>query len=244
MRIAVLSDVHANWDALFAADREIRRRGADRIFHLGDLAGYGAEPEACVRWAMENAAGGVYGNNDSVACGRASGRDFNEAARKAALWSRAHLSSESKEYLARLPSRFEVVGDAMLVHGALDDPCRYIRYADEAANEMKSPFCADGIPVFYGHTHLPCGFVRREDGSVHSIPVEKFRIGKKERALLNPGSVGQPRDRNPDTSFLMFDTELREVEWVRAPYDVESAIKKILAAGLPEVFANRLRKGI
>ena len=243
MKVAVLSDVHANWDALSAVALEIDRRGADRIFHLGDLTGYGAEPEACVRWAMERAAGGVYGNHDEVACARASGADFHMAARKAALWSRAHLSKKSKEYLAGLPSRLEIAGDALLVHGALNDANRYIYSIDQAIEEMESLFCTAGVPVFFGHTHVAGGFVRRRDVVEH-VTAGMCKIGRKERVLLNPGSIGQPRDRNTDASFLLYDTDLREVEWVRAPYDIESASRKIISAGLPVFFSDRLRKGI
>ncbi|MCL2102757.1 MAG: metallophosphatase family protein [Syntrophorhabdaceae bacterium] len=243
MRIAVLSDIHANWDALSAAVAEIRRRGIDRIFHLGDLTGYGAEPEICVCWAMEYAAGGVYGNHDEVACDLAEGENFQEAAREAALWSRDHLSGESKEYLAGLPSRFEVFGDALLVHGSLGNVSRYIYSIDQAAKEMESPLCAPGTPAFFGHTHIACGFVRREDGCVQTVPFRKFRVGRRERAFLNPGSVGQPRNRNRNASFLLYDTDLREVEWVWIPYDIESARRKIISAGLPTLFADRLLDG-
>jgi len=243
VRIAVLSDVHANLDALYAVVREISRRGADRVFHLGDLAGYGAEPEACVQWAMEYAAGGVYGNHDEVACALATGEYFQEAARKAAFWSRANLSKESKEYLAGLSSRFEVAGDAMLVHGSMEDAGRYIYSIDHAMEEMDSPMYEAGIPVFFGHTHIAGGFVLREGGSMERVLYERLRLGRHDRALLNPGSVGQPRDRNPDASFLMYDTDSREVEWVRIPYNVESARQKIISAGLPAFFADRLRNG-
>ena len=243
MRIAVLSDVHANWDALFAAAREISRRGIDWIFHLGDLAGYGAEPEACVLWAMEHTAGGVYGNHDEVACALATGANFRETAREAALWSRDNLSKESREYLAGLSPRFDVVGGAMLVHGSLKDAGQYIYSIDHAVKEIESPLCEAGVPVFFGHTHVAGGFVRSEYGSVEHIPATKFRMGRLDRALLNPGSVGQPRDRNPDVSFLLYDMDLREVEWVRVRYDVESARRKIISAGLPVSFADRLRNG-
>ena len=243
MRVAVLSDVHANWDALSAAAGEIGRRGADRIFHLGDLTGYGAEPEACVCWAMEYTAGGVYGNHDEVACALATGANFREAAREAALWSRENLSKESIEYLAGLPSRLEIVGGAILVHGSLKGADRYINSIDRASEEIASSLCEAGAPVFFGHTHVAGGFVSSGYGPVEHIPATKFRIGRIDRALLNPGSVGQPRDRNPDVSFLVYDTDLREVEWVRVRYDVESAMRKIISAGLPVSFADRLRNG-
>jgi len=244
MKIAVLSDLHANGDALAAVVLELARRRPDRVYHLGDLTGYNSEPERCVRWAMENTAGGVYGNHDAVACGRATGKDFHEAARRAALWSRDRLSIESREYLASLPPSLDVEGCALLVHGSPCDPDRYIYSIDQAMEEMESPCSAvaDG-PVFFGHTHVAGGFVRRKDGVVEQVSPGMFRLGKGERALLNPGSVGQPRDRNPDASFLLYDSSPREIEWVRVPYDIEAARSKVLAAGLPSFFADRLRDG-
>jgi predicted phosphodiesterase len=244
VRIAVLSDIHANGDALAAVRKELDRLGPDRVYHLGDLAGYNAEPEECVRWAMARTAGGVSGNHDAVACGRSGGRNFHSAARVAALWSRDRISPESREYLANLPVQREVEGGALLVHGAPGDPDRYLYSADQADLELSSLFgsVATG-PIFFGHTHVAGGFVRRGSGAVESIPPVAFRLGKGERALLNPGSVGQPRDRNPDASFLLFDPGTGEVTWVRVPYDVEAARAKVVAAGLPKVFADRLRDG-
>ncbi len=244
MRIAVLSDLHANGDALEAVVRELGRHRPDRVFHLGDLVGYNAEPERCVRWAMDHTSGGVRGNHDAVACGRATGENFHKAARVAALWSRDHLSAASREFLAELPARFEVEGGPILVHGAPGDPDRYIYSAVQAAEELASPqLSGAGGPVFFGHTHVACGFVRRENGVVESVPPDTVRLRAGERALLNPGSVGQPRDRNPDASFLLYDMETREATWVHVPYDVEAARAKVLAAGLPSLFADRLRDG-
>ncbi len=245
MKIAVLSDLHANGDALDAVVRELGRRRPDRVYHLGDLVGYNAEPEKCVRWAMENTAGGVCGNHDAVACGRSSGMDFHEAARTAALWSRDHLTKESREYLAALPNRLDAGGCALLVHGSQGDPDRYIHSVEQAAEELASPPASgpDG-PVFFGHTHVAGGFVRRAGGGIEHVPPGKFRLSKGDRALLNPGSVGQPRDRNPDASFLLFDAEAREVTWIRVPYDIDAARAKVIAAGLPSFFAHRLLDGM
>lgn len=245
MKIAVLSDLHANGEALDAVVRELGRRRPDRVYHLGDLVGYNAEPEKCVRWAMENTAGGVCGNHDAVACGRSTGRNFHEAARAAALWSRDHISKESRGYLAGLPNRLDAGGCALLVHGSQGDPDRYIHSVDQAAEELATPPASGpDRPVFFGHTHVAGGFVRRASGMVEHISPGTFRLLKGERALLNPGSVGQPRDWNPDASFLLFDVEGGEVTWVRVPYDIEAARAKVLAAGLSPFFAYRLRDGM
>jgi predicted phosphodiesterase len=245
VKIAILSDLHANGDALAAVVAELERRSPDRVFHLGDLVGYNAEPERCVRWAMANTAGGVAGNHDAVACGRASGDNFHAAARVAALWARDHISPEAREYLARLPARFELEEGPVLVHGAPGDPDRYVYSVAQAEREMAAARSgAAPAPVFFGHTHVAGGFVRRKSGVVEPVSPDVFRLRRGEAALLNPGSVGQPRDRDPQACFLLYDTGLAEAAWVRVPYDVEAARAKVLEAGLPTVFADRLRDGM
>ena len=244
MKIAVLSDIHANGDALASVVRELDAIRPDRVYHLGDLVGYNAEPEECVRWAMADTAGGVSGNHDAVACGRSRGNDFHRAALQAALWSGRHVSGEAREYLAVLPARRAVEGGALLVHGSPSDPDQYVYTAGQAAGEFDAlaPGEAEG-PVFFGHTHLAGAFVRREDGAVEPVRPGTLVLRRGERALVNPGSVGQPRDRNPDASFVVYEPSVRKVTWVRVPYDIEAARGKVLAAGLPPVFAERLRDG-
>ena len=244
MNVAILSDIHSNFDALSAVGAELALCRPDRIYHLGDLVGYNAQPEECVRWAMANAAGGISGNHDAVVCGRATGRNFHAAARKAAYWSRDRISPESRGYLSGLPVQRFIEGGALLVHGAPSDPGRYVDSAKYAAQELSTLFAAVATgPIFFGHTHAAGGFVRRGNGRVEPVPAKEFRLEPGERALLNPGSVGQPRDRNRDASFLLFDTDAGSVAWVRVPYDVEAARRKVLDAGLPREFADRLRDG-
>ena len=244
MNVAILSDIHANFDALTAVVAELSRLRPDRTYHLGDLVGYNAQPEECVRWAMADTAGGISGNHDAVACGRATGRNFHAGARKAALWSRDRISRESRDYLAGLPVQRFIEGGALLVHGAPSEPGRYVDSVEYASQELSTLFAAVAAgPIFFGHTHVAGGFVRRENGRVEPVSGKEFRLQPGERALLNPGSVGQPRDRNPDASFLLYDTGDGRVTWVRVPYDVEAARRKVLEAGLPREFADRLREG-
>lgn len=244
MNVAILSDIHSNIDALTAVGAELARHRPDRIYHLGDLVGYNAQPEECIRWAMANATAGVAGNHDAVACGRASGRNFHAAARMAALWSRDRISPEGREYLSRLPVQLFIEGGALLVHGAPSEPGRYVDSVDQASQELSGIFASAATgPIFFGHTHAAGGFVRRADGRVETVPATRFRLLPGERALLNPGSVGQPRDRDRDASFLLFDPAGGTVTWFRVPYDVGAARRKVLEAGLPREFADRLRDG-
>ncbi len=243
MKLAVVSDIHANADALDAVAREIARRRPDRVVHLGDLVGYNAEPDRCVAWAEENAACGVMGNHDAVVCGKSSGENFNPAALQAARWSARHVSSRSVAFLSGLPERIAVDDDVLLVHGAPSDPDRYLFGLEDAEEEMAALPGPPPRVVFFGHTHVPAAFVRRKAGAVVAAPLAGFRLGPGDRAMLNPGSVGQPRDRDPRASFLVFDTETAEGSWIRVPYDVRACQEKVLATGLPRFFAARLSDG-
>lgn len=244
MKIAVLSDIHSNRDALDAVARELSRVRPDRVYHLGDVAGYNAEPEECVRWVMEHCAGGILGNHDAVVAGKAGGEHFHAPARAAALWCRGRLSARSIDYLAGLPERLEIEGGALLVHGSPSDPDRYLVFLEDAQEEWDAMPPGNAPPViFFGHTHIPSAFVRREDGSVASLAPRAVRLSKGDLALLNPGSVGQPRDRDRRASFLVYDTAAGGATWIRVPYDVASARRKVIEAGLPRVFAARLADG-
>ena len=239
-----MSDIHANGDALDAVAREIERLRPDRVVHLGDLVGYNAEPERCVAWAAENAVDGVMGNHDAVACGRSGGEGFNPPALEAARWSAARISPGSAAFLSRLPDRLAIADDVLLVHGAPSDPDRYLfRLAD--ADEEMAAFPGETAPriVLFGHTHVPAAFVRTRAGAVASAPLGGFRLARGDRAMLNPGSVGQPRDRDPRASFLILDTDAGEASWIRVPYDVKACQAKVIAAGLPRFFAARLSDG-
>jgi predicted phosphodiesterase len=244
VRFAVVSDIHSNGDALDAVAREIERQRADRVVHLGDLVGYNADPEKCVRWAREHTEAGVAGNHDAVVCGRASGEFFHAPAQLAARWSAERISPDSMGYLAALPETLRLPEGILLVHGAPSDPDRYLFLLEDAEEEIEllAGVSAPAV-VFFGHTHLPAAFVRRKDGSTVSAPIAELRVGAGETAMLNPGSVGQPRDRNPFSSFLMFDTHTGSASWIRVPYDVRSCQRKVVAAGLPGFFATRLADG-
>lgn len=244
MRIAVVSDIHSNGDALDAVARELDRVRPDRVVHLGDLVGYNAEPEKCVRWAMANCSDGILGNHDAVVCGKAGGEFFHRPALQAARWSARQMEAPELGYLAGLPVRTTIPGGILLVHGAPSDPDRYLFLLEDAEQEMDLLAGTEDIRVvLYGHTHLPAAFVRRADGNAVSAPLEGFHLEEGDVAMLNPGSVGQPRDRDPRSSFLLFDTGSGAASWIRVAYDVDRSRRKVLEAGLPAFFATRLVDG-
>lgn len=240
MRVAVLSDIHAN---LVALDAVLAAAGSvDAIWHLGDVVGYGPEPDGVVDRLRSVGAVGVAGNHDLAALGGSEIDWFNPDARAAIEWTIGRISDSTKAWLRALPtSRHE--GDASLVHGSPRDPIwEYVTSVPIARANLA---VLEGTIGLHGHTHLPMAWPDR-DGRVTAIAAGRgatFRLDGT-RVLLNPGSVGQPRDGDPDASWLELDTEAGEATWRRTPYDVAAVQGAILGAGLPRRLAERLGVGL
>ncbi len=243
MRFAVLSDIHANLEALTAVLGRIALMGMDRLFCLGDVVGYNANPNECVDIVKSENMVCVLGNHDSAACGLTEPDNFNPWARQAVLWTRRQLTPENREYLRSRP-RETTVDDLFLCHGAIHDTDRYLLYLDDVHETFD---LMDALPdgpraCFHGHTHLTMAFsalgraVRREFG-------DELRLARERRYLLNPGAVGQPRDGDPRAAFIVYDSEEKRVTFHRAEYDVGSCQDKIVRAGLPPRLAERLSTG-
>ena len=242
MRIAVLSDIHSNLVALDAVLGSIGT--VDAVWHLGDIVGYGPEPDGVVERLRAIGAFGVKGNHDDASCGGESIERFTPDARVAAEWTRSHMSEETRAYLIGLPERLEPQkGDFTLVHGSPREPLfEYLDTASAARDNLAAfatPYC------LVGHTHVPL-IMREEYGLMRARIVDReSRFGLDERrAFLNPGSVGQPRDGNPAASYLLIDTEAIAVTWQRVAYDIKATQTAILAAGLPPRLARRLGSGL
>lgn len=245
MRALVVSDLHSNAAALRAVFSRVRRKKYDEVVCLGDFVGYGAEPNKVLD-AMRTARGRklyIRGNHDRVAAGLDEGTTFNSAAREAAVWTRERLSSPNRHFLTTLvqgPLRHDGV---MLCHGSPFDEDEYVFTEPHAAQIFEifdAPF------ILYGHTHLPVIFSIGPDGDVSGVLVrgeQSFRLDPKRRYLINPGSVGQPRDRNPDASCAIVDTTRMTAQFLRVPYDLEKTQAAILRAGLPRILADRLAVG-
>jgi diadenosine tetraphosphatase ApaH/serine/threonine PP2A family protein phosphatase len=240
MRIAVISDIHANIPALDAVLADLDG-SFDGLWATGDIVGYGAEPDAVVARLRAADAVAVRGNHDHVAVGNPGADWFNPTARAAIQWTATTIRPDTRDWLAGLPEERDVSG-WRLVHGSPRQPLwEYIVDAGVAAEVMREVPIEVGV---FGHTHLPAAFVE-EGGRVRSLPVGddlNVELGER-RALLNPGSVGQPRDGDPRASYLVIDTVEKRATWHRVPYDIETAAARIRDAGLPDWLASRLSSG-
>jgi predicted phosphodiesterase len=240
MRIAVLSDIHSN---LVALDAILAHAGAvDAVWQLGDVVGYGPEPDAVVERLQAIGAIGVRGNHDAAALGGAEIEWFNPEARAAAEWTRDRIAPATRTWLAALPDQL-VIDDQTLVHGSPRDPLR--EYVTSVAIARANLGHIDTPHALHGHTHVPVAFVE-EDGRMGIVaPGAGSSLGLAgRRTLLNPGSVGQPRDGDPRSSYLVLDPGAGTSTWHRVAYDIAPVQAAIRAAGLPGRLADRLAYGV
>jgi diadenosine tetraphosphatase ApaH/serine/threonine PP2A family protein phosphatase len=238
--VAVLSDIHANLEALESVLADCEREGAEQYWCLGDVVGYGADPDAVVDRVRALCAPTVAGNHDWAACGQTSTRHFNRHAAFAAEWTANHMRPENLDWLRALPL-IERREGVLLVHATPSDPAawHYCMQVDDALDEMEA-FREDMCLI--GHSHVPGAF-ERHDEDVRYTRAEEIVMRPGRRYLVNVGSVGQPRDRDARAAYLLFDTLENRLRHVRVPYDVARAQEKILAAGLPPWLASRLAAG-
>ncbi len=240
-----MSDIHGNHEALSAVLADADREGARGTLCLGDVVGYGADPEPCADLLGERGAMIVAGNHEHGALGLMSLRWFNPAARAAAVWTGKRLPEALRVSLSSLPLSL-VVEDATVVHASPRRPgeWEYVVTAQdgfEVFGDFGTPLC------FLGHTHRPGIWAIGSGGSEHrdrfpAWPVE-ITLEEGSRYLINVGSVGQPRDGDPRAGYAVWDLDARTVTLRRVPYDHRSAAARIRAAGLPRVLASRLASG-
>lgn len=242
MRVALISDVHANLVALEAVLTDAEGRGAEAIWNLGDTVGYGPDPNGVVARLVEAGAVSVLGNHDAAATGAIGTEWFNSLAAEAAEWTRAHLEPETAATLAGLG---EVVRERewSLAHGTLRQPLWEYLITEEAAEGhfdlQETPYSA------VGHTHVPLLLRRGTEGVKGQTPVpgEAVALGEEGLVCVNPGSVGQPRDGDPRSSYALVNTEAGTVAHHRVPYDIGETQRRMGEAGLPRQLAERLRFG-
>ena len=242
-KFAVISDIHANLEALTAALARIDEEGIEEIVCLGDIVGYGADPVPCVQVVRERGVFCVQGNHD-----RQIVTEIDELTRdyavEALMWTRGELGEEDQQFLKDLPETLSLGGCFLFCHGSPRHPDEYILSIDHMQANLR--FLQSDYPevrvCFFGHTHLPSiiggDLVVQELAETESYPLDKLST-----YLINPGGVGQPRDRCPKASFATFDRSSWVMTLHRVEYDVEKAREKILAAGLPQKLGDRILIG-
>lgn len=250
MRYLILSDIHANWEALQAVRAHVRRKRYDRVLFLGDAVGYGASPNRVLDWMRSLGSNfhGVRGNHDRVCSGIDSAEYFNRYARQAAMWTLEHLDDRNLEFLRSLSEGPLELSDGLAVcHGSSIDEDAYIFSAYDA--QLAFGGLSNRL-VFFGHTHVPSLFVLRECNGTQTLRVRlvsgrrlALDLEQDSRYLINPGSVGQPRDRDPRAAYAILDTDQQRIYFYRVSYRVSVARRRILTAGLPPVLGDRLLYG-
>ncbi|MEW5944814.1 MAG: metallophosphoesterase family protein [bacterium] len=250
MKYVVFSDVHGNLEALERFAQRADEKGADQMVCLGDIVGYGADPNACVEFVRDRGVPCVSGNHDDVVSGLVEPDDFNPDARRAILWCRERISPRNRRFLRALEQRIVIEtprGRTLFVHGSPADKDEYIMSGWSAMKSFGLMEREDFCCAFVGHTHQPCVWVWKAGERVGLAPYSRqhsvFSISPELRLIVNVGSVGQPRDGDPEGCFVVWDDEAGSVEFVRFGYDVAKAQEKIIRANLPLFLADRLAGG-
>ncbi len=244
MRYAIIADIHANLAAFKAVLEDIERQGGtDRLWCLGDVVGYGPDPHECIELLRRYHHAGIAGNHDRAAAGKIDTTYFNPDAAMACHWTARQLNPDDIDYLTNLPLVIEE-DDFTLVHGSPREPVwEYLTTTGVAAenfSRFKSKFC------LVGHSHVPVVFSQNEDGHCSASPFSdsiRLALGKN-RLIINPGGVGQPRDGDPRASYAIYDRETKLVRLHRVPYDVHATQDRMVERGLPLRLVARLAYGM
>jgi diadenosine tetraphosphatase ApaH/serine/threonine PP2A family protein phosphatase len=239
MRIAILSDLHANLEATEAVLADARKHDCTEYVCLGDVVGYNANPHECVEIVQKLQCPVVKGNHDEQASLEESSRDFNPLAEMAINWTREQLSDGDKQWLRGLPFTRQV-RDFTIVHATLDTPERW-DYVFNTLDAVPSFTYQQTTVCFFGHTHVAGAFVR--DDGVKRVKVNELAIEPTKKYLVNTGSVGQPRDGDWRAAYCIYHVDKNVVEQRRVKYDLATAQEKIIKAGLPRLLAERLKLG-
>lgn len=239
MRYGILGDIHANLEALEAVLEEMDKKGVDKYVSVGDLVGYGANPSECIKKVRDLNTTVVAGNHDFAAVDKLNIDFFNTYARESALWTRSQLSAEEKNYIKSL-KLVEYCDNFTVVHSTLYSPelFEYIQTSYDAHLSFEQ----QTTPLsFLGHSHVPVNFFKRRNVSFNMET--EVKIDESMKIMINVGSIGQPRDENPDAVCVVYDSDEGKVIISRVRYDVEKTARKIVGAGLPEILAERLKYG-
>lgn len=234
MRLAILSDIHGNLEALQKAVQIVEDLRCDEMVCLGDMVGYGPNPNECVDLIRRTCRNVVLGNHDYAVLNPGHTERFNDIAKTSVEWTQHILDGDHRDYLAGLPLSIEL-DDMLLVHASPDEPKSW-KYIFDCDDAVRSLAVLSQTVCFVGHTHVPCFF------STDPM-MSDFHLSKTYKHIINVGSVGQPRDGDYRLSFGLFDTAALTYQQVRADYDVQSTVNKIRQAELPSFLADRLLRG-
>jgi len=239
LKYAIVSDIHANLEAFEAVLERIEKEKCDEIFCLGDIVGYGANPRECLELVRKHEMTTIAGNHDFACIGKTNINYFNTYAKEATLWTREVTTEDDKQFLHELPL-VDSHETFTMVHGTLYSP-ELFDYIQTTYDAYLSLQLLENQVCFLGHSHVPITFFQGEMISYTLSP--EIRLEKDVKALVNVGSVGQPRDDNPKASFAIYDLDDAVIRITRVEYDIEKAAKKIRDVGLPEPLAERLKYG-
>jgi diadenosine tetraphosphatase ApaH/serine/threonine PP2A family protein phosphatase len=241
MRYAVISDIHANLEALAAVLKDIEKQSVDQVICLGDVIGYGVDPVPCIDLVEKHCAIKLKGNHEAAALGEVSTDHYNPAARISAEWTRAHLTDTARNIISAYVMEHEEPG-IYFVHASPLEPTtwRYVLNVDEAGTGIA---CMPQRIGFNGHTHLPMIFASYKKSPIRQTIGHSFCPDPETRYLVNVGAVGQPRDNDPRASYAIFDTVEEEITFRRIEYDVKTTQDKMIQAELPELLIARLSAG-
>jgi predicted phosphodiesterase len=241
VKLGIISDIHANLEALEAVLLALRAKGATRFVCCGDVVGYGPDPNRCVETVRELSCVCVAGNHDCGVAGKISLAEFNSTASRAALWTRPVLTEANRRWLESLPLTAQE-GALFIVHSSpsVPDAWEYVLTAREAAGEMEH--CRSGV-CLVGHSHQPFSVERLPGKPARLVRDDSYQVLPGARYFINAGSVGQPRDGDPRACCMLYDDDERSMTYLRVPYDIPAVQAKMRAAGLPEHLASRLESG-
>ena len=239
--IALISDVHANLEALQAVFSDMEKHKIDAAHFLGDAVGYGCDPNACIGLIEKNCDIKIIGNHDFGALGIESAESFNELARTSLEWTTSEITKHSLAALTayEMEARIDKIH---LVHSSPKNPeaWEYILGVEQAKEQFTD---GDSWVTFLGHTHIPAFFSVDESGSVSQKTLMEAELDENKRYIINVGSVGQPRDRDPRCCYVTFDTDSRYLKYHRVDYDIASAQQRMEALGFPKMLSERLALG-
>ena len=241
MRYIVFSDLHSNLEALKQFEKEISSIPYDRLVCLGDIIGYGADPNLCVDWVRKNVDFTLAGNHDLAVIEKTDISYFNAYAIEACKWTQKILTAKNRTFLESLPMDREENG-VYWVHASPYQPARW-HYIASKKDAEKHFWSFDAPVCFVGHSHKPIILEQKPEGEINDYVADLWDIEPENRYIFNDGSLGQPRDGNPKPMYILYDSDERTVEFKRFDYDISQTQNKIIDNGLPTYLADRLSRG-